>query len=152
MEKTKRIAVLALVLILPVMLSGCLFVSDDDNNEAYLTMSFSVNPVYSSTWSGTWDFTVSVYEEGGVGVDVTGVELYHYNFSGNRTGTEYWSAAEFAAFFNDCGGSGAYIPGDGQRCANLTITGTSGFSDFFVNGIDDDGNAVSVSGRLTRYY
>jgi hypothetical protein len=87
-------------------------------------------------------------EDNGIGVEITRWQASFYNADDSFRSTTEYTPAIFVDWFDDCGGTGTYIPGGGLRCADLRYRGGAAYQIITFYGQDDLGNAIEGSGRV----
>ncbi len=118
------------------------------SGKANLSLTFTPNPVPLSG-DGKWYYKVYLKETEGVGVTFLGYTIASYDANGDFKDMDFYTAGDFDDLFS-CDTVGAYLPGDLQACTDsITTSGTAGHKVWTFNGLDDKGNAVSVSGKVT---
>jgi hypothetical protein len=139
-----------LILILSVLLVGfivsCSGGGDDSPSMAALRVLCDPNPVDPAA-DGKFYFRVTLTEDNGIGVEITAWTAASYNADDSLRGINDLTA-DFAAWFDECGGSGTYIAGGTSRCANINYDGAAAYSILAFFGRDDLGNTVEGSGRV----
>jgi hypothetical protein len=100
-----------------------------------------------------WNYSRTVTETAGVGINITGVTVDYFDFNGTLVGRQIESGDFFASLFDDCGTASRFIPARaracGGICTNLSGRGSGSILWTFF-GIDDNGNSLSfTAGRIT---
>jgi hypothetical protein len=148
----KRLAILILAVFMVGFLIACSGGGDGGTPKAALQVTDIPNPVMVSN-DGKWHYRSEIRELNGIGVEITGV-----TFTGMINDEVVWtstvSPAEFAAEWDQCGGTGSTrVEGGSERCGNRVITWNSlvgtGKQKTLVTGMDDLGNSVEGTRELT---
>ena len=142
----KRGLILILSVLMVVSLMSCSGGGSDSPSMAALRVLFAPNPVDSAA-DGKFYFRVTLMEDNGIGVQITGWTAANYNADDSLRGITDLTA-NFADWFDECGGAGTYIPGGTSRCAEVNYGGGAAYAVMSFFGRDDLGNAVEGSGRV----
>lgn len=148
----KRMTCLTLAfLALFTFIIGCDGDGGGNPGRSNLDIRFSPNPVNRAV-DGKWHYKVTIEETSGIGVTIDGMDVQTYRDDGQFHYGGNYSVDEFCDWFDDCGGSGSYIPAGSIRCGYVW----SGKSDvppdyryWTFTGIDDFDNRISATARVT---
>jgi hypothetical protein len=143
----KKAVVFLVVVFMVGPLMSCGGGGNGSPSMAALSVLFAPNPVNVSP-DGMFRVRVTVTEENGIGVEITSLRISNYAADDSVINVQNEGPAWFAEQFDDCGGSGTYIPGGSLRCADLEYGGSAVYSIFTFFGLDDLGNNIEGSGRL----
>jgi len=119
-----------------------------DSGKDALRMTADPNPVTQCSTCGDFHFQVTITETKGIGVEITSFRGLAYSADNVLLNTQNFTTAEFADWFNKCGGTGTYIAGGLTRCANLSFDGSAAYGILEVAGMDDLGKSVTCTCRV----
>ena len=138
-------------LILSVFLVGffmsCSGGGDDSPSMAALRVLTDPNPINMAA-DGKFYYRMTLTEENGLGVEINRWQASYYNADDSLRITIDYTAANFADWFIDCGGTGTYIPGGTSRCNDWWYEGEAAYIIVTFFGLDDLGNGIEGSIRL----
>ena len=143
----KKATILILAVFMVGFLMACSGGGDGSPSMAALSVLYAPNPVDKSP-DGRFHSRMTLMEENGIGAEIVWWRSSYYNADDSPRTTFEFTSADFVRWFNDCGGTGTYIPGGGSRCADWWYEGGAAYGTFTFAGRDDLGNTVEGTGRV----
>jgi hypothetical protein len=141
----KRAAIIILLLLSVSLITSCN--GNGSPSEAALRVLTDPNPINMAV-DGRFYYRMTLTETNGIGIEITGWRSTDYNADDSLRNTADFTAANFADWFVDCGGSGTYIPGGTSRCNDWYYEGGAAYMIVAFFGLDDLGNDIESSVRL----